>query len=84
MKYLLFVIPLMFFGCESRSNSAALCKELGYKGVVSEATYQSYHSSQLCSNGELVNGNFLTSAGAIAETYSIKGSTYTRIYIEFK
>ena len=81
MKYLLLTSIMLFTGCDVSYKSAALCKSEGYKGVVSE---EGYISEQYCSNGELINGKFLTDSGAIKETYAIKGIKHTRVYIEFK
>ena len=81
MKYYLIIFVILFTGCTDNFKSVALCQSLGYKGVVSEANSL---SSQVCSNGELVNGNFLTDIGALPETYNVKAVTYTRKYTEFK
>jgi hypothetical protein len=81
MKYLLLTSIVLFTGCDVSFKSAALCKSEGYKGVVSEVEN---NPSQYCSNGELINGKFLTDAGSISETYSLKDGTHTRVYIEFK
>jgi hypothetical protein len=81
MKYLLLASIVLFGGCGVHNSSAAYCKSEGYKGVVSEAID---NHSQYCSNGELINGKFLTDTGAIPETYPVRGVNYTRVYIEFK
>jgi len=68
-------------GCYSNDNTAAYCKQAGYKGIVSEA---GSHSYSYCSNGERVNNKFLTNNGEIDSIYAVKGITYQREYIEFK
>lgn len=77
----LLLLPLLYAGCSTDSRSAATCRALGYKGVVSE---NSYNIPQYCSNGELVNDKFLTDEGPIAQTYHVRGTKYVREYIEFK
>lgn len=80
MRYSVLLMVILFSGCYE-STSSAECKALGYKGVVSEPTAGSY---QYCSNGELVNGAYLTNHGAIRRVYNVRGAVYTYEYLEFK
>jgi major membrane immunogen (membrane-anchored lipoprotein) len=80
---LVFILSALAFlsGCNSNDNTAAYCKQSGYKGIVSETDRHSY---SYCSNGEIVNDKFLTNNGEVDSTYAVKGITYKREYVEFK
>jgi major membrane immunogen (membrane-anchored lipoprotein) len=72
---------VLLSGCDSNDNTAAYCKQSGYKGIVSETNS---HSCSYCSNGEIVHDKFLTNNGEVDSTYAVKGITYKREYVEFK